>query len=407
MHRFLPAFILSLLLASVPALAAITFSQDFDSGALNIADTQIERAETDEPLITLAARRVMASGRWFHFDISGVAGKRPVFQVPLEGNANGAHPDELRYVYSFDGGQSFAYFSDGLRTETHFVFQPDAPFVQDTVRIAYALPYPVSRTLEHTRQVLTSPWAKPVPSADQHGVIALSPGTATGRYRDELRREVPRLPLVGYRITDPSVPDAGKRNVVLTSGTHASEVSANHVLEGKVNFMLSDDPAAAELRRIAVVHVYPQVNPEGRHAGYTRSAPGAPRVNVNRDWKDSPEHGQVALMIEAIVRDTGGKAAVLVDYHSMRRGYVEVWDEPRSSRNHAYYNALKRHLPELGYRRSVNQNNVRQWGARTLGAEVSFTLETAFPPHWTEADYHHIGAASARALLTVVQGMRP
>ncbi len=397
---------LAVCLAHVAVAASISFNQDFDSGSLNIEATTVEKADSDEPVITLGRRDVMSSGRWFYFDINGVEGKRPTFRVELAGNATRAHLAAHRYVYSLDGGETFAYFGNGGRADGHYVFTADEPFGQDTVRIAYALPYPVARTLEHARSLFDSEWVTPVPDANRYFLIDFTPGTENGGYRDDLGREIPRLPLIGFRITDSAVANGEKVNVVLTSGTHASEVTAHHVLEGKVNFLISGDPAAAEIRRRAVVHVYPQVNPEGRWAGYMRTAPEAPRVNVNRDWHDDPAHTQVRRMIEAITKDTGGKAAVVVDYHSMRGGKYEIWDEREDGAEQPYFLAFREARPDLGFRLSRNPNNVRQWGRKTLGAVEAFTLEIAFIPDWTESDYHELGRDSALGLLGALQAIQ-
>lgn len=390
--------------ALTPWARAVVLEQDFDSGSLRVESVTIQQAESDSPVITLAPRAVMATGRWYHFDVKGVQGKRPVFRIPLQNDADRAHPDYHRYVYRYRDATDYLFFKNGERTEQHFIFSTDAPFTEDTVRIATALPYPVARTLAHTASIMAAPWVSATPSADASLIVGYSPGTELGGYTDDLGRTVPRLPLIGYCITDPAIPNDDKVHVVLTSGTHASEVTANHVLEGKVDFLISDDPDAVELRRRAVIFVYPQVNPEGRWAGYMRSAPETPRINFNRDWKEQPENRQVALMIEAILRDTGGQAAVVVDYHSIRRGRYEIWDEREYGEQQPYFQALKELRPQLRWLESTNPNNVRQWGRHTLGAVESFTFEVgAFIPGWSVPEYHALGADSARALLMAVR----
>ena len=58
---------------------------------------------------------------------------------------------------------------------------------------------------------------------------------------------------------------------MLVGGVHANETLGNFTLEGLVDFLVSDDLEAAQLRRYAEFYVYPMANPDGRYAGYNRS----------------------------------------------------------------------------------------------------------------------------------------
>ena len=401
--KILAVWVLAAMATPVPVVAGIAFDQDFDNGSLNIDQTAVEDADSDQPIITLAFRDVMATGRWYHFDVRGVDGKQPLFRVPTQGGADAAHRDTHRSVYSLDGGETYRYFDNGKRGDGYFTFEADEPFSQNRVRVAYSLPYPVSRTIDHARALSDSPWVTPVPSADACFVIGLSPGTSGGGYRDELGREIPQLPLLGFRITDPAAGEDCKVNVVLTSGTHASESTGNHVLEGKIDFLVGDSPEAAELRRRTVIHVYPQVNPEGRWAGYMRSAPQAPQVNVNRDWTDEPRHSQVRTVSEAIVRDTGGRAAVLIDYHSHRSGYLEIWDGREDGEQRPYFTTLKKAHPRLIFLHWRVNGTVATWAEEQLDTVESFLVEIGFNAGWSIEDYHEYGADNARALLAVIR----
>ena len=68
------------------------------------------------------------------------------------------------------------------------------------------------------------------------------------------------------------------------SGVHANETLGNFTLEGLVDFLVSDDLEAAQLRRYAEFYVYPMANPDGRFAGYNRSTVQRVNVDPNRAW---------------------------------------------------------------------------------------------------------------------------
>lgn len=387
-----------------PPPPAIQFNQDFDSGALNIALTVVEDGDGTAPTITLAPRQVGWAGRWYHFDVIGVEGKRPTFRVPLVGDGTSAHTSSHRYLYSYDDGVTYHYFSDGGRLDGFFQFTPDAPFPQDTVRIAYSRPYPVSRTLAHLEQIADSPFVAPLDSAIDGFAYGHTLGTAGGHYTDELGRVIPALPLVGFRITDPGVPDANKLNIVLTSGAHASETTAHLVLEGAINFLVGDDPVATALRERIVFLVYPQVNPEGRWAGYTRSGPQAQSRDVNRDWLAAPLHTSVALTQAAILQDSGGTAAISIDFHNTRTGVFEIWvHRDRGDSVLGFLEAFRTFRPQTSRLLTTIVNSISSWNAENLGTRASFTSETGFLAGWSIEDYHDLGADYMRALDMVLE----
>lgn len=381
----------------------IELHQDFDNGSLSVAESFVSHFQGDRPVITVTPRDIPFGGRWVHFEISGVQGMRPIFQLPLGRADRGAHNEDHRYVYSTDGGETFQYFVDAERDDHFFTFSPLAPFPVDTVRVAYSLPYPVSRTAEKMEWVTQSPWVETTPSGDDNFVIGTTLGTERGGYRDELGREIPSLPIFGFSIHQPSSGnDSETVNVVLTSGTHASESTAHFVLEGAIDFLLSNDPTAELLRKNVKFFVYPQLNPEGRWAGYGRSAPEAERRDVNRDWHDEPLHTSVAIAMEAIQRDTGGQAEYLIDFHNHRTGYIELWVN-REVPYGPLYSALKEMQPRTIVRYVSNEGNVRSFGSNYLGTSVSITHESGFNAFWRIEAYHELGRDTMRALAAALE----
>jgi len=390
------------------AAEIISFYQDFDGGSLNVAETRVENPEGSEPVITLASRVLPSRNRWYTFDLIGAEGKRPIFRAPLAGRGRGSHVDGYQYYFSMDGGKTYSFFPPGKRDDKgeFFVFQPDDAFTQETIRISYSIPYPVARTAAHTRRVGKSRWVSATPSANADFVIAYTPGTAEGGYTDELGREIPPLELLGYQITDPSVPADEKMNAVFMSGNHSAEATAHWTLEGVVDFLISEDPRAAELRREIVFHVYPQVNPEGRWAGYNRASPEHPRLNHNRDWVDF-RNTSARIIDQAIRADTDGSAVLFIDFHSHRDGLYAIWDFEGGEKE-PFFAALQRYRPELEFTVFTTPRSASAWGKReeTIHAKYSFTSETGFNPGWTRDDYRALGRDYGIAFFDILSDLR-
>ena len=74
-----------------------------------------------------------------------------------------------------------------------------------------------------------------------------------------------------------------KKHVFITSRVHPGESQASHVVHGLIEYLLSDEPEAQEIRDKFVVKVIPMLNPDGViHGNYRVSLLGA---DLNRRWK--------------------------------------------------------------------------------------------------------------------------
>jgi hypothetical protein len=85
-------------------------------------------------------------------------------------------------------------------------------------------------------------------------------------------------------VTDPEVPDDGKRSLWLQARQHAWEAGTSHVAEGALRFLTSDDPQARAVRRAAVFRFTPMVDVDGCAAGRVRY--NANGFDVNRHWDE-------------------------------------------------------------------------------------------------------------------------
>lgn len=398
-------------LVASPAVtpAQITLSQDFDSGSLNVGGSSINTTGA-QPVISLAPRYTFEGNWWWmNFRATGLAGTTPQFSVPTANHFQGLNAQN-RYVYSYDR-ENWSFFDQGTVSGGAFRFQNNNAFTGGEVFVAAAIPYPVSQTVAHTASLKSSPFVRDTLSSDADFLLGRTLGTAGGGYVDSSSRPVAAQDVYAYNITDPAVPDAGKRNVVLLGGNHSGESTGNWALQGLVDFLVSDDAAAAELRQRANVFVYPQSDPEGRAAGYFRSNPQNPTRNHNRVWHQPEQPGtysfpEVTMIRNAMAADTGGQADVFLDFHSFGSGtdvgYFLRETNPTSS---AFLRNLRGYEPgvrDLGTTDGEELTSTH-WGMTTLGAKIAMSPEFGFLSNQGVGRYAELGERYGLALLDTIK----
>ena len=377
-------FVVLSLSFATPTSAQITFDIDFDSGSLDIANTTVSSSGNT---INLVGRDNYYGGgrwRWFYFKASGVQGMTNLFSIS-DDFAGGAYTLDYHSMnYSYDN-VTWYEFDNHYNTGSTYRFQNDNPFEQDDVYVAYSFPYPYSRTVDKVNQWKQNPNVMPTSSSNADLVIGQSPGGI-----DDLGRNIAPRDMWAFKITDDSVPSAGKTKIVFAASMHAGEVLSNWALEGTVDFLVSDDPRAIELRKHAEFYIYPQTNPDGRFAGYNRSTINNPNVDPNGYWKphrwqDKPD---LKLTGEAMLADldidNGGSADYFIDYHS------SIWDpvgddwmyihEQLGHVDDPFWQRLTKHATELEWEQSggINSNTLAAFGRDLLGAHFDATFETMF-----------------------------
>ena len=73
-----------------------------------------------------------------------------------------------------------------------------------------------------------------------------------------------------------------RKSVVLTSRVHPGETNASWVMNGVIDFLVSEDPQAQHLRNTFVFKIVPMINPDGVIVGnYRCSLMGQ---DLNRQW---------------------------------------------------------------------------------------------------------------------------
>jgi hypothetical protein len=364
--------LLAIVLTSRSAFATITFSQNFDSGSLNVAGTTVDVSDPLRPGISVAPRyNYQGTWGWFYFEATGVNGLTPQFSHP--GDAPTLTNDN-RYVYSYDQ-QNWHFFDNGTSTPSKFFFSNNTPFTQNSVYIAQVVPYPVSRTDAWVAAAKSNPYVLPTVSANSDLVIGRTLGTAGGGYYDDLGRSVPAQNLYGFKITDPSA-GGTKSKVVLMTGNHSCEANGTWAFEGLVNFLMSDDPIAASLRRKAEFYVYPQTCPEGRAAGYWRSGPDSPNTNHNRVWDNPGSITDVRLTEQAMKADTGStNVEYFFDFHQSAGPHLVQISIRNDCVGTPFVDALNSLIPQLDIFPWDNLSSYSDsWAVSSAGLNAKYAI---------------------------------
>jgi len=122
------------------------------------------------------------------------------------------------------------------------------------------------------------------------------------------------------KLTDPSEPDGGKHRIFVNGRLHPYETGGTYISEAIINYLLTDDPDAARIRRNNIVYVMPMLSPDGvvlglnelnRPNGIDVIRPGGSGADISEAIPlDEPE---VRTMVEFVLRV---KPDIWLDIHS-------------------------------------------------------------------------------------------
>jgi hypothetical protein len=351
--------------------------------------------------------------RWMYFRINGVNGATPTFTITQNFAGDGTpglhELQEHEFVYSYDN-EHWSFFDNNellAQNTDKFRFSNSTPFTQNSVYIAYAIPYSYGRSVAHTQTVLASPWAEPTASANPTSGVIGQTRAAT----DDIGRSIPALNLYGYRITDPSTdsPTVPKRKVGLATGLHAGEPLGTHTFEGLINWLISDDPRAAALRKKVEFFVYPVLNPSGRFAGMNRTTVANPTHDPNGLWNETTWNTNSAQDIrvtgQAMMTDVfstpGGGLDAFIDFHSTVPDYANPTGKPNDfgfvdseDSNADWWLEVQRLMGGNLIEYTTNGSGdftSTGFARRKLGAKVEITVETQFTWERNTDYYHNLG----------------
>lgn len=335
----------------------------FDSGNINVLS--IDGAEAK-----LAIHRDAHSDffQWFHFRVSGVAGRELVLRIT--GLNGAAYPDGWAdYQARFSEDRDYWGLAqtswdpkadNGTLTITH---TPES----EICWFAYFAPYSMERHHDLIAQVAGEP-----------GVIYRRLGTS----------------LDGQPIDCLTM---GERPVQiwLQARQHPGETMAEWWMEGALDALTDPaNPHGRLLRQKATVHVVPNANPDGSRRGHLRT--NAAGVNLNREWHEpTPERSPEVLAIRNAMDETG--VALCLDVHgdeAIPHVFIAGFEgipsitEAQLASYHRYLAILDKQTPDfqtrVGYPIApagrANLTMATNQIAERYGA-VAMTLEMPFKDH--------------------------
>lgn len=335
-------------------------SSQFDAGNIIVKDA------SDPHDIRLEIRKDKGSEfyQWFYFRVTGAAGTAARFVI--ENAAGAAYPggwDGYEARMSSDlrsWGLADTSYEDGrLIIETLI---PD-----DSVWFAYFAPYTLTR---HAELIALCQHAS-------HATLDVIGRTLDGRDMDRLTF---------------GEPGPGKKTIWVTARQHPGESMAEWAAEGFLDRLVNDtDPGARDLLKRAVVHVVPNMNPDGSFRGHLRT--NAKGINLNREWdKASEENSPEVFAVLQQMKQTGvdlfldmhGDEALPYNFIAGAEG-VPGWTAGDQGKLDAYKSSLAQLNPDFqtehGYPvdapGSADLSIATNWMRHAFGC-LAMTLEMPF-----------------------------
>jgi len=241
---------------------------------------------------------------WFYFKADRVRDKTITFELnDLEGvyrhNPHIVYTDYTQPVYSYDQ-ESWERISDVKYDSATRNFWFTHKFNQEPVWIAYAHPYSYLRLKDFHDSLKNNEYVQV----------------------EEVTKTKEGRPIKMLTITDHQVADSGKKTIFLMAMQHAGEDAGSFLLEGLVNYLISEDEAAKTARAKFVYKVIIMMNPDGVFNGTSRY--NMEMEDLNNIWlneqKMQPEVQGVQGWVEAWYAE-GNKIDMFLDIHNHTQFY--------------------------------------------------------------------------------------
>lgn len=367
------------------------FSEPADGGNLDLTNTKVvgdvvtivPRAHTSEAM--------SGQSRWRNvlFAMRGLLNQRNTFVLPLRSPGSGKvihNQDPLSFanlkpVWSYDG-VNWKPFDTYTRTGSSITdwavrCSNAQGFAADVVFISINDVYPVQDYYAWLRQtVFLHPWVKPTASANATTFEIGRQKGATSK--TAFNRTVPEMPLYAFRIADPAMNPT--KVCILVAGQHPYEGQNKWALQGAIEFILSDDPAAVEYRRQYVTLVYPHVNPTGELAGLWRGTASDTYADTNRNWAknarnvDTVNIHRTSLLAD-VAAENRGAPALLLDFHQTFQNVTGHVIRANSAITAGFLERLRAYYPGTEDVLTTNGEMLTLWASATLRAKCTLILE--------------------------------
>lgn len=315
----------------------VIFESNFDSGNLHSVIT----TDSINFVVRLNADIV---GRWFYFKMKNV--KNRYVSVTIQNS------DATRPMYSYDN-KNWIRFTEQESPQRN-VFRKT--YTEDSVYVAYYVPYSVTQLNEKINQLNNNPFVK----------------------IDTIGFSEQNRPLIVLTLTDFTVPDSQKYFIWAHGRTHPSETPSSYHLDGMINYFLSDDDVATYLRTKIKFIVLPFINPDGVYLGKSRV--NANNVDLERSWNLSPSQTPKEVFhtknfLQNIL--SNNRFHIALNMHSQVANYATFWIHTAASTSDYFY----RKQIQFANLQSGNSNFIKP-------SDYSYsTLQPYFPEGWMWANW--------------------
>jgi murein tripeptide amidase MpaA len=248
-------------------------SSHFDGGAITVIDaTRIEDIR-----IALRPDSHADIRQWFYFRLQGAAGRAARIRVTNAGQAtytDGWHGYSA--VASYDRVAWFRVPTKFDGTEMVIEHTP----LRDSIYYAYFEPYSWEQHLALLGRVDASP----------HARVGDLGASVEGR---------------DLNVVTVGTPGEGRKSLWIIARQHPGETMAEWFVEGMLERLIdASDPVARGLAARAVLHIVPNMNPDGSVRGNLRT--NAAGANLNREWMaPSLERSPEVFHVRAAMQATG------------------------------------------------------------------------------------------------------
>jgi hypothetical protein len=305
----------------------------------------------------------------YHFYISGFHKINSVFGTGSTVFVYSRKNATRNNIAWYRSGSGYAYGSTGdlpNATRATLQFQMHFPFDNDTVYLAYAIPYTYSNL---TRDI--AKWRASNPNLVTVQSLCHTVGG----------RSCPLLTI------DSNPDDKSKKCIFLTGRIHPGETPSSLVLNGLINFLLSDSPLSQYLAEHFVIMIVPMMCIDGVIEGHYRCSLGG--FDLNRVWDDPgifqhPEVWHTKSLLREMVRERGVAAYLDFHGHSGQHGSF-AYGCPLAGDREKVFPKMASFLSEdfcwEGCRfsfPSARKATGRVVARTELGIEETFTIESSF-----------------------------
>ncbi len=368
-------------------VGGIIFDSNYDNGSL-LDVTSAGPNEYDCTIYTeqgeLGSRRY-----WFRFRMSGVAGRTITLNID--------HSVNPRPVVRIGQGDWRRMTADEAPSGSRVVlsFSPE----EEEAEVAFFFPLGFSETYHEVARLI-------------EGKVFASTEVIGTSYQGRDMWMV--------TVTDPNVPDGGKRRMWVHSRAHAGEVTSTHTMLGILEQTTEDTALGRFLRRKCIFNIVPLQNMDGVYLGHTRW--DSQGIDPERQWGNpsripevenlyhqvnefmaGPNPIEVALNLHA----TQGNyldtfffkhvyPSVTVAFEEIQQNYIDDFD-----RATPLFDNLSPQTSQLNPTVFIESYFWNNWGESVMAMthEGHFYRRITDQAFITDADYRALGRAQAEALV--------